>query len=76
MSNLVKDGIWIEGTREKADHALNCLRNVDTRWKEGDNECSHRDNQTARQELLVNDVVCRKGENTSGAEGNGARIGA
>jgi hypothetical protein len=72
----VKDGVWIEGTREKADHALNRLRNVDTRWKEGDNERSHRDNQTARQELLVKDVVCRKSENTSGAEGNGARIGA
>ncbi|KAI9435863.1 hypothetical protein H4582DRAFT_2059328 [Lactarius indigo] len=49
---LAKGGVWIEGTtedREPSDHALNGLKNADTRWEGGNNEHSHRGNQTARR---------------------------
>ena len=41
------------GWERRADHALNSLRNVNTKWEEVDNEHSHRGNQMATSRLLV-----------------------
>ncbi|KAI9430576.1 hypothetical protein H4582DRAFT_2063657 [Lactarius indigo] len=52
---LTKGGMWIEGTtedREPSNHALNSLKNANTRWEGGNNKHSHRGNQMAHQVVM------------------------